>query len=121
MCKPLLHSADDDAKLQVLTTPPASAAKAAAGEACPVIAWLPSPMSANLLLFGPESLGGHGDIDQKLADAAQVQGKTIPEVADSVFKRTAGVIVKAPGAPDMYEEEYSPQEVRPHLRRVGYV
>jgi hypothetical protein len=80
-----------------------------------VILSMPSPMSACLHVMGPEELGGYGDMDARLAEAAQAQGKSIMarEVADSIFLRTAGKVIQGPGMPAMYDYEYHPQEVRP--------
>jgi hypothetical protein len=69
-------------------------------------------MSSVLHLSGPESLGGYGDLAAKLDAAAKAAGKTVPEVADSVFRQVSGNIKKVAGLPDMYDYEYVPQEVR---------
>jgi hypothetical protein len=86
--------------------------KAAAG-GVPIVKWMPCPMSAFLHLFGPETLGGYGDLDAKIAAAAKAQGKTEAEVADSLYERKEGEIVVTPGVPALYDYEFQPQEVSP--------
>jgi hypothetical protein len=53
--------------------------------ACPVIAWSPSPLSNVLRLAGPESMGGNGDMQAKIADLMAKNEKTFDEVADEVL------------------------------------
>jgi hypothetical protein len=55
-----------------------------AGTACPILAWNPSTVSATLRLFGPENLGGLGDLQVKAAAEAAATGKPIAEIASSV-------------------------------------
>jgi hypothetical protein len=103
--------AHTDARAQVFLGPPIFSVKAAAG-GCPVIAWVPSPMSSCLLLLGPEVYGGYGNMDEKAAAAAREQGKTELEVADSLYNRAEGKVIRIAGLPDVYDYEYHPQAVR---------
>jgi hypothetical protein len=68
-------------------------------------------MFSVLHISGPEELGGYGDMAGKLAAAVKATGKTIVEVADSVFLTAAGDITRVPGIPELYDYEYFPQEV----------
>lgn len=85
--------------------------KVAAG-GVPIISWMPCPMSACLHLFGPETLGGYGDLDGKIIAAAKTQGKPEAEVADGLYERKEGAITATPGVPAVYDYEFHPQEVR---------
>jgi hypothetical protein len=99
--------------MQLMSTPPFPDVRAAAGGA-PVLAWVPTPMSGCLYYVGPEDMGGFGDLNARVAAAAAVpaaQGKTEAEVADALLA-PRGVVIKRPGAPDVYDYEFSPQEVR---------
>jgi hypothetical protein len=97
---------------QPLATFVPATVKAAAGGA-PIVRWMPCPMSGCLHLFGPEALGGHGDIDAKIAAIAKAQGKTEIEAADGLCERNEGAIITTPGVPALYDYEYQPQEVCP--------
>jgi hypothetical protein len=77
-----------------------------------VYAWVSSTLATFLRYSGPEELGGFGDLAAKLDAAAAAQGKTVPEVADSIFRQVGGGIIKLPGIPEMYDYEFFPQEVR---------
>jgi hypothetical protein len=80
--------------------------------ACPVLSWMSTPMSSVILFAGPESLGGRGDLAAKFETAAEAAGKTVPEIADSVYRQVSGNIKKVAGLPDAYDYEFEPQEVR---------
>jgi hypothetical protein len=86
--------------------------KSVSGGACGVYAWVSSTLATFLRYSGPEELGGFGDLAAKLDAAAAAQGKTVPEVADSVFRQVGGGVIKLPGVPEMYDYEFFPQEVR---------
>lgn len=95
---------------QAFLTAPVPIVKAAAG--CPVFAWMPSPMAACLYLFGPESLGGYGDLAAKIAVVAKKQNIPKTEAAHHVYLREQGAVIRVAGTPDMYDYEYHPQVVR---------
>jgi hypothetical protein len=59
------------------------------GAACPVLAWMPSPMSSVLRMSGPENLGGLGDLQAKIAAEAAATGKPVTEIAMSVSDRVS--------------------------------
>jgi hypothetical protein len=94
---------------QAFLTAPVPTVKEVAG--CPVFAWMPSPMSACLYLFGPESLGGYGDLAAKIAAVAQEHDISKTEAAHRVYLREQGAIIHVPGTPDMYDYEYHPAVV----------
>jgi hypothetical protein len=96
--------------MQAMSTPPVSDVRAAAG-GVPVITWATMPMSSCLHLFGPEELGGFGDLKARVTAAAKAQSKTEAEVAGNILE-PRGAIVRRPGVPDMYDYEFSMGEVR---------
>jgi hypothetical protein len=105
--------------VQAFLTAPVPVVKAAAG--CAVFAWMPSPMSACLYLFGPESLGGYGDLAAKIDAVAKEQNLPKTEAAHRVYLREQGLVIRVAGTPDMYDYEYHPQVVRAQClaRRVA--
>jgi hypothetical protein len=60
------------------------AVRAIAGTECAVLAWMPVPAGAILRFFGPEDLGGLGDLEGKIAAEAARCGKSAEEVAMTV-------------------------------------
>jgi hypothetical protein len=65
------------------------------------------PMSSCLHLFGPEELGGFGDLKARVTAAAKAQNKTEAEVAGGILE-PRGAVVRRPGVPDMYDYESFP-------------
>jgi hypothetical protein len=51
---------------------------------CPVVAWSPCPMSNVLRLAGPDSMGGYGDMQSKIANIMGERNKSFNEVVDEV-------------------------------------
>ena len=93
-----------------------------------IFSWSPGLTYIILRLFGPESLGGKGDVRAKAEEEARLTGQSCGEVVMKVELRhcdgsapvlnlpqTAFVprdeVVRLPGMPPMYDYEYYPQDV----------
>ncbi|EIW63123.1 UDP-Glycosyltransferase/glycogen phosphorylase [Trametes versicolor FP-101664 SS1] len=61
-------------------------------------------------VFGPESLGGRGDINTIILAEVERTGRPYNEVAEEVAFATKGEVVKVPALPPMYDYEYHPQD-----------
>jgi hypothetical protein len=92
---------------------------------------MPTPAAPMLRLFGPEELGGFGDLKGKIDADAALSGKPAEEIGMNVrgqasldidthsdagtaqvYRKITGEIVRVPGLPDAYDYESFPQEVR---------
>ncbi|OJT07393.1 UDP-glycosyltransferase 87A1 [Trametes pubescens] len=71
--------------------------------------WYPSAAYSGFYLFGPESLGGRGNLLIKAEEEAATTGKPFDVAAAEVFSKTEGKVVRVPGLPPMYDYEYEPQ------------
>ena len=102
--------------------------KLLSGDSVQVYSWLPCAVSAALHIFGPENLGGKGDIHAKAGEKARSTDESLNEVAlevsispmrpivaivDSPMPQmtfgTEGKIVETPGMPPMFDYEHYPQ------------
>lgn len=54
------------------------------GRSVKVFVWSPGMVAATIYLFGPEHLGGLGDIRKKIEDGVCVSGRAYNEVAREV-------------------------------------
>lgn len=94
----------------------------------PIYAWQTGAVPAMLYYFGPESLGGGGDLAEKISkielENTEARDKEIGRVCiplccclltltvRKIYRRLDGKVVKMPGIPLMYDYEYFPQTVR---------
>jgi hypothetical protein len=93
--------------------------KRVSGGACPVLAWVPFPMTSFLRFAGPTELGGLADLTSRAEAAAAETGETVDEAAERLYREVDGRVVKTPSLPDVYDYEFFPQEVRT-LTGVAY-
>ncbi|RPD78353.1 UDP-Glycosyltransferase/glycogen phosphorylase [Lentinus tigrinus ALCF2SS1-7] len=90
---------------------PFNSIKAISGSSVKVYAWLPGLTYAIFHLFGPEKLGGKGNIRVKAEDMAHQTGRPFEEVVQELaFVPQEGLVVRIPGMAPMYAHEYFPQE-----------
>ncbi|KAH9476214.1 Anthocyanidin 3-O-glucosyltransferase [Psilocybe cubensis] len=101
--------APDIVFLDVYTSPQMLATRAITGQKVPIIASVPLHASCVIHLYGPERLGGNGDLSGKIEAEATRRGVTPREIGDSIFYHTEGKVIKVPGLPDMYDWEHFPQ------------
>ncbi|KAI0630403.1 UDP-Glycosyltransferase/glycogen phosphorylase [Trametes polyzona] len=71
--------------------------------------WYPSAAYSGFYLFGPESLGGRGNLLPKAEEEAAKTGAPFDVVAAQVFSKIEEKVVRVPGLPPMYDYEYNPQ------------
>ncbi|KAI0745365.1 UDP-Glycosyltransferase/glycogen phosphorylase [Earliella scabrosa] len=84
--------------------------KSLSGDSVKVYSWEPGSTSALFHLFGPENLGGKGNIRIKAEEQARATGRSYEEVAMEMTFGTEGKVVRIPGMPPMYDYEYYPQD-----------
>jgi hypothetical protein len=87
------------------------ATRAITGQSVPIMAWMTGHASHIIRIFGPESLGGIGDLGAKIDAEAARLGVAAEEIASQVYNHTDGTVVKIPGLPDMYDYEVFPQKL----------
>ncbi|KAF5328078.1 hypothetical protein D9619_013642 [Psilocybe cf. subviscida] len=64
-------------------------------------------------MFGPESLGGFGNIGQKIDAEVARTGRDPIEVGEELVFSLKGAVSKVPGLPEMYDYEVFPQKQNP--------
>ncbi|KAI0675345.1 UDP-Glycosyltransferase/glycogen phosphorylase [Trametes maxima] len=74
-----------------------------------IYTWYPSAAYSGFYLFGPESLGGRGNLLPKAEVEAAETGKPFDVAAAELFGKTEGKVIQVPGLPPMYDYEYQPQ------------
>ncbi|KAI0775764.1 UDP-Glycosyltransferase/glycogen phosphorylase [Trametes elegans] len=74
-----------------------------------IFTWYPSAAYSGFYLFGPESLGGRGNLLLKADEDAAKTGKPFDVAAAEVFSKIEDKVVRVPGLPPMYDYEYYPQ------------
>ncbi|KIJ41897.1 glycosyltransferase family 1 protein [Sphaerobolus stellatus SS14] len=82
------------------------------GRTVPVLAWVATPASSLIRLFGDESRGGIGDLGAKIYERAAETGQRAEDVSGDVYRDCEGAVVRVPGLPEHYDHEWHPQEPR---------
>ncbi|KAH9476220.1 UDP-glucosyltransferase 45 [Psilocybe cubensis] len=100
--------------LDVYASPLMQITRALSGTTVPVIALCAIHVSFILHLYGPQSMGGEGDLASRIEAEAARRGQPVSsELGDEVFYHTEGKVTKVPGLPPMYDWEYFPQKLSP--------
>ncbi|PAV16814.1 UDP-Glycosyltransferase glycogen phosphorylase [Pyrrhoderma noxium] len=63
-----------------------------------------------LFMFGPEELGGNGDLAEKIKKIETHDEKEKAKEADKLYRRCYGNLINLAGRPPMYDYEHVPQE-----------
>ena len=71
---------------QVLGTQEAAAVKGLSGDAVKMYSWWSGMTSGILYLFGPESVGGKGNIHRKAEEEACLSGRPYKDIAIEVWR-----------------------------------
>jgi hypothetical protein len=79
--------------------------------ACPVVTWVPFPMTSFLRYAGPQELGGLEDLAALADYASAATGESVADASERLLRETHGQIVKTPGLPDLFDYEFFPQVV----------
>ncbi|KDR73124.1 hypothetical protein GALMADRAFT_158263 [Galerina marginata CBS 339.88] len=96
------------------------ATRAITGHSVPIMAWITGHTSSIIRMFGPESLGGRGDIGAKIDAEVTRTGASPEDVSEKIYNLTDGTLVKVPGLPTMYDYEYFPQNL-PFNTLIGMI
>ncbi|KAJ7323852.1 hypothetical protein DFH08DRAFT_346130 [Mycena albidolilacea] len=95
--------------LDVFALPQLHATRAVSGNTVPIFMFIAGNAGALIRMFGPESMGGQGDLWPKINAEALRLGKTADEIGDQIFMHTDGTVLQIPGMPAMYDYETIPQ------------
>ncbi|KIJ46268.1 glycosyltransferase family 1 protein, partial [Sphaerobolus stellatus SS14] len=82
------------------------------------LAWTSMSNSASIRVFGPEELGGQGDICTKARIESENTGKSAKEIEARLCYPEEGKLLQIPGLPPMYDYEFYPQTRTPKLQEV---
>ncbi|KAL1942712.1 hypothetical protein VTO73DRAFT_4952 [Trametes versicolor] len=88
------------------------------GKSTKIFSWMSGGTNAMFYLFGPENLGGRGNIAAKVDAEVKRTGRPFAEVVVEMAFTPKGEIVKVPALPPMYDYEYYPQEF-PIPKEIG--
>ncbi|PAV19564.1 UDP-Glycosyltransferase glycogen phosphorylase [Pyrrhoderma noxium] len=75
----------------------------------PIYAWQTAAAVAVLYMFGPEHLGGNGDLVEKLEKIEAEDEETRDKEIVKIYRRDSGKLLNIPGLPPMYDHELTPQ------------
>ena len=115
---------------QALNLPQLQATRAVSGRSVPIIVFVAAGSGAIIRAFGPESIGGAGDIGAKIDAEVARTGLSADEIGPKVqfsyhasrrlshlifkiLRHTEAKLIRIPGLPLMYDYEFFPQKVRP--------
>ncbi|KAG6915692.1 hypothetical protein DXG01_010420 [Tephrocybe rancida] len=87
------------------------ATRALTGDSVPIISWVTGGSPTLLRCWGPESMGGFGDLSAIIQAEVERTGRPLFEVGNEVYKPTGGAVVRIPGVPAMYDYEFRPQKL----------
>ncbi|OJT12307.1 UDP-glycosyltransferase 73E1 [Trametes pubescens] len=89
---------------------PIRAIRKLSGNSVKIYSWIAGSTYALFYVFGPEKLGGRGDINVKVLAEIERTGRPFDEVANEIIFEPKGEVVKVPALPPMYDYEYYPQD-----------
>ncbi|KAF9557508.1 UDP-Glycosyltransferase/glycogen phosphorylase [Agrocybe pediades] len=99
------------AVMDFFTYPQMKLTRSISGDKTPIFGWLTGKAASLIRLFGPESLGGFGDLGARVEAEATRLGVTPAEIGDKLYQETTGKVIRLPGVPEMYDYEFFPQEL----------
>ncbi|KAG6913980.1 hypothetical protein DXG01_003161 [Tephrocybe rancida] len=91
------------------------ATRAVTGKSIPIICWVTGGAATFVRLWGPQSIGGIGNMRAKIQSEAQRTGRPELEVGDELYQPMNGAVVRLPGVPAMYDYEFNPQKMMGEL------
>ncbi|KAI0644664.1 UDP-Glycosyltransferase/glycogen phosphorylase [Trametes meyenii] len=75
-----------------------------------VYAWMGGSTYGIFYLFGPENMGGRGNLHVKAEQEAQKTGRPYDDIVWELASTPKGEVVQIPAFPPMYDYEYYPQD-----------
>ncbi|KAI0769598.1 UDP-Glycosyltransferase/glycogen phosphorylase [Trametes elegans] len=84
--------------------------KALSGDSVKVYAWHSASTYSLFTLFGPEKLGGFGNVRQKAEEEVKRTGKSYRDAVFDIALKPKGDVKRLPGIPPMYDYEYFAQD-----------
>ncbi|KAJ7726853.1 hypothetical protein DFH07DRAFT_235594 [Mycena maculata] len=87
------------------------AARAISGTSVPIFMFIAGNAGSLIRMFGPESMGGFGDLGAKIDAEALRTGKSADEVGEELLAKTEGRVINIPGIPAMFDYESFPQNL----------
>ncbi|KAJ7161847.1 UDP-Glycosyltransferase/glycogen phosphorylase [Mycena crocata] len=87
------------------------ATRSISGTSVPIFMFIAGSPASLLRVFGPESMGGLGDVWKNLDAEALRTGRTSIDLGEEIIKHTEGKVFKVPGMPPMYDYEAYPQKL----------
>ncbi|KAJ7617138.1 UDP-Glycosyltransferase/glycogen phosphorylase [Roridomyces roridus] len=111
--------------LDLFGLPQLLSTRALSGTTIPIFMLVPVHSGSILKLFGPESLGGFGDVGARVDEEAARTGRDPVELGEEVLAKAEGRVIRIPGIPAMYDYENFPQkppfdDARMPMIRTGY-
>ncbi|EIW63121.1 UDP-Glycosyltransferase/glycogen phosphorylase [Trametes versicolor FP-101664 SS1] len=89
---------------------PFKSIKAVSGDSVKVHVWHPALTYEMFWFWGPEKVGGRGNIRVKAEEEARLTGQPYADVAKKMSWGAKGDVVRIPEFPPLYDYEYFPQE-----------
>ncbi|KAF9257355.1 UDP-Glycosyltransferase/glycogen phosphorylase [Marasmius fiardii PR-910] len=77
----------------------------------PIVSWMPFPIVAASRFFGPDHLGGMGDLTCRIDKEVARTGEDPTKVGVKIFTTVKEEVIKVPGCPPMFDYEWFPQDV----------
>ncbi|KAF5311787.1 hypothetical protein D9619_003781 [Psilocybe cf. subviscida] len=101
------------------------ATRSITGDTIPVTAIVASGAAPIIQLFGPESIGGFGNVGPRIDAEVARTGRDPIEVGEEIFHSVKGAVSRIPGLPEMYDYESFPQKLTSFgptsiVARAGY-
>ncbi|KAL5488485.1 hypothetical protein ACEPAI_6603 [Sanghuangporus weigelae] len=118
--KPIAIAPDSDISYEAISAPQLAVVdffcyealkgiRSVSGTRVPVYAWQSGAATAVLHLFGPENLGGRGDLAEKISQITAEDSETRDKEIEMAYRRFDGKLIELPGLPPMYDYEHAPQ------------
>ncbi|EJD00701.1 UDP-Glycosyltransferase/glycogen phosphorylase [Fomitiporia mediterranea MF3/22] len=82
------------------------------GPKVPIFAWQVGAVSALLFMFGPEEMGGNGDLAKKFSKIRADDQESREKEIMAIYRRLKDQLIELPGIPPMYDYEFVPQTPR---------
>ncbi|KAI0644656.1 UDP-Glycosyltransferase/glycogen phosphorylase [Trametes meyenii] len=96
--------------MDVFAIEPIRAIKRLSAPSVKVYGWMGGSTYGIFYLFGPENIGGRGNLHIKAEQEAQKTGRSYDDIVWELAFSPKGEVVQIPAFPPMYDYEYHPQD-----------